>query len=634
MPYVETLFSHEVLLQPIPPSPQLQVVKGESSHSRHCRSIRVPLLILKPVEDEIRLRLAWLSVRVAQLYRTNIPRSQRPVNYPRGRAVPRVDYFCDTVVQPVLNLFYALRGSPSWPPIAYNKSSSNDCSLITFRRPQIDTTIITIPAEESSTLPAIVILSPTVLRGVISSDPYFISQVSDLLEDVWKSDPDTCVIGCDFENAITMRLELESGTQKIICSHMPISDLIPARILLACFLLFPLLAMGYVYWTWDGDRDDMEGIGPLPHPSSVPILPDSVIFAQYCRHSDFDYPLIYQSEEHGNQFLRWKEHMLTVVKSHFARSGDVLLGMTNRFAQLNPLLRPYYPAVLPPKSTMETFEKDRRSDPLCQFSLRLSRSSSFTIRILRELTESPDPAQTRPCRTYVCQLLSTDNRSLPHYAPLLCLKLFDDRFYPLVYYSQSWCTAEDLVRREIAVYTKLDFMQGSLIPYFYGAHLFTMSSGPPLYGILMEYIDMPTVSTERIKSLSEDEQLQLIRSARDGIRIFQYADISQHDWHRGQILIYRTANGDNKPSVHCVFIDFASCTQSTAAWEEHTRDDILNSAYSLIGPDDVLSPELVARVYGRRELWDRWSSSLEYEDSHYRPVKPFYALFGLKEDPY
>lgn len=165
----------------------------------------------------------------------------------------------------------------------------------------------------------------------------------------------------------------------------------------------------------------------------------------------------------------------------------------------------------------------------------------------------------------------------------------------------------------------------------------------------MEYIDMPTVSTERIKALSEDEQLQLvlflflldllsvdfrvqIRSARDGIRVFQYADISQHDWHRGQILMYRTTNGDNKPSVYCVFIDFASCTQSTASCEQHTRDDLIRNAYTLIGPDHALSPELVAQIYGHRELWDRWSTSPYYEDSHHQPVRPFFSVLGLKQD--
>lgn len=37
-----------------------------------------------------------------------------------------------------------------------------------------------------------------------------------------------------------------------------------------------------------------------------------------------------------------------------------------------------------------------------------------------------------------------------------------------------------------------------------------MPSGPPLYGILMEYIDGPTPSKVSIQALSEDEQLQLV----------------------------------------------------------------------------------------------------------------------------
>src|ERR1700761_641297 len=66
--------------------------------------------------------------------------------------------------------------------------------------------------------------------------------------------------------------------------------------------------------------------------------------------------------------------------------------------------------------------------------------------------------------------------------PTLCVKLFDDRFVPVksldpqssthdirLWWAQMlW--AENYVRTELAAYNKLEFMQGSLIPRFYGAH--------------------------------------------------------------------------------------------------------------------------------------------------------------------
>ncbi|KAK7688730.1 hypothetical protein QCA50_008269 [Cerrena zonata] len=139
----------------------------------------------------------------------------------------------------------------------------------------------------------------------------------------------------------------------------------------------------------------------------------------------------------------------------------------------------------------------------------------------------------------------------------------------------------------------------------------------------MEYIDAPTASKESIQALSEDEQLQLVQSTRHGIRILQYADISQHDWHRQQILICR-----HESSVHRVFIDFAACTQSLGGWQEHTSDDVGGSAYSLIG-NGVLSQEWVAQVYGHREVWDRWANCpQELEKLYYQPDSPFMSVLG------
>ncbi|KAK7688700.1 hypothetical protein QCA50_008238 [Cerrena zonata] len=209
-----------------------------------------------------------------------------------------------------------------------------------------------------------------------------------MMKSIWKSDPGTRVVACDLDNLVTLRLQHETDVREIIYSHGPMPDLVHTRVILAGFMIFPIIATRYIWWSVR-DEDEVDyGIGPILPPEYTPLLPDNVIFTRYWRHSDFDYPFLHQSEEHWAQFLRWKTHMVETVKSQPVFAGDVLLGKTNKFAQRNPLLRPYYPAILPPRPTMQTFENCHRPDPLRQFSSRLTQSSSFTVRILRELTES------------------------------------------------------------------------------------------------------------------------------------------------------------------------------------------------------------------------------------------------------
>lgn len=305
------------------------------------------------------------------------------------------------------------------------------------------------------------------LRGILDSSPEYITIISDLLVPIWKANTTTRVICCDLHSVLV--LKSQEGTQNIIYGHFPLPSLAAAKVILAAYFIPPLFAMEYLL---EPELFQSYGsVGPLLPLSSVPVLPDDVVFSSHCRQLDFDYPLIYNSEAYRNRFYRWKQYMFNVVKSYIFANGEMLHGTTNEFARLNPLLRPYYPALLPPRATIQFFKKYRRSNPLRQLSSRLDQSSSFTIRIIKELSKDEEP---RPCRTYTCQLVSTDNSASFQHMPVLCLKLYDDRFLSLQSIG-SWVTAEDLVRNEIAVYQKLDFMQGSMLPYFYGAHLVSQS---------------------------------------------------------------------------------------------------------------------------------------------------------------
>ena len=90
----------------------------------------------------------------------------------------------------------------------------------------------------------------------------------------------------------------------------------------------------------------------------------------------------------------------------------------------------------------------------------------------------------------------------------------------------DWITSEDSVRQEYGAYTRLSFMHGSLLPWYYGVHevsargkwstlltysQFTIPDGRILYGILMEFVDAPTLDKLGAVALSDEEQIQFVR---------------------------------------------------------------------------------------------------------------------------
>ncbi|KAK7688521.1 hypothetical protein QCA50_008059 [Cerrena zonata] len=608
------------------------MLRAASHHPcRRYQPKTTPQVIFENSIEGFRSNLITLTIITAELYRSNISTSDNILTYPRGQAITYIDYFCDGVVNPVVDLLSDLRARRGWSTITFRKSSrTNGCSLVTLYPPRMDFKFISVDGERKCpppVFPVVVVMPPFVLRGILDSAPECTAIILDLLEPVWKANPETQVVCCDLQNVLILKSQEGTQARDIICGHFPLPNLAAAKVILAAYLTRPLLRMGYLL-----EPELFEsrgGVGPLHPLPSVPVLPDDMIFSHCCRHSDFDYPLIYTSEAHRNQFYRWKQYMFNTVKSYTLASGDMLQGTTNEFVRLNPLLRPYYPALLPPRATMEFFKKYRRPDPFLQFSSRFDRSSSFTIRIIKELSKDHSDGMPRPCRTYTCQLISTDNSPFSEHIPVLCLKLYDDRFLSLQSL-RSWGAAEDMVRNEIAVYQKLDFMQGSMLPYFYGAHLFSTPSGLALYGILMEYIEAPTVSKNSIQVLSKTEQLQLIESVRHSVRVFQYADICQHDWHRNQILVRHKTNRHGESYAHCVLIDFGDCTQSLFPGDNHVTDDFRDSVLALAS-SEVLDHDTIAGVYGRRDPWDRRALGpwIPQEDLYYRPERPLLTLFGL-----
>ncbi|OBZ76067.1 hypothetical protein A0H81_03272 [Grifola frondosa] len=271
----------------------------------------------------------------------------------------------------------------------------------------------------------------------------------------------------------------------------------------------------------------------------------------------------------------------------------------------------------PPPSTMAHLNSVRRPCPLGQLREVLLGSQSFTLKMGRLLTPGrAKDGRTRMCRTYTCQLVTIDGRDLGDDGPVLCLKLYDDRFYPLHTPAEAmeygnmqnmmFGTAEAYICREIAVYEKLDFAQGSIIPYFYGVHLFTMRDGLQVYGTLMEYVEGYRLDSGVCWSFSERQKIQLVQSARHAVRVLQDGDISQ-PWHDGHILAHRAPTPSDLDRVHCVLVGFSAATQSLYLTENHRQDDFGSCTAALIEEGTGLFEDFVMEHMGPREVWDFFS---------------------------
>ncbi|EPQ50406.1 hypothetical protein GLOTRDRAFT_97024 [Gloeophyllum trabeum ATCC 11539] len=181
--------------------------------------------------------------------------------------------------------------------------------------------------------------------------------------------------------------------------------------------------------------------------------------------------------------------------------------------------------------------------------------------------------------------------------PLLFLKLFDERFFPLP--ADGWDPADppherfldfnlaiDMIRREEAAYKRVEYLQGSLLPHCYGFH---KACGWPVYGMLVEAISGPTLATYMRNNMKpQHEQLtDLITRLRHALRALRFAGIHQTDWHLDQILCPPNPD-DPALAPDIVMIDFAFALQSWGDWEGcplETRPRELEHALMAVGID-------------------------------------------------
>lgn len=93
----------------------------------------------------------------------------------------------------------------------------------------------------------------------------------------------------------------------------------------------------------------------------------------------------------------------------------------------------------------------------------------------------------------------------------------------------------------------------------------------------------------------------------------QYADVSQHDWHLGQILCNTVPSSQDETRVHCVLIDFSQASIGIDKHEFHRIDDFGQCLRTLCNPRSGFRASLVWDNFGLRETWDQIGASVNVD---------------------
>ncbi|CAL1712994.1 unnamed protein product [Somion occarium] len=355
--------------------------------------------------------------------------------------------------------------------------------------------------------------------------------------------------------------------------------------------------------------------GPPKDPNQ-PLASDEEVFATHHRHSDFDIATLIRDRARALQFFRWHEHVQRQYSKVVAHPNDTLNAMSNEAGQIVPDISPVYPFDFSemPTDTMTHLKSVQRDSPLMTAGITelFEKSKSFELRIQDVLSEGSKHSM---CTVYRCHITSIDNK--PVSSPTLCLKLFDDRFQflhnpteyedeldePLPRWFDRVLFAESYALNEAFAYDKLRIVQGTVVPWFYGTHQFTLPDGTVLYGLLMEYIEGWALDSEFARKLSADRQIKMIESCRHAARVLDLADVSQRDWHDGQIILYTNPTTELD---HAVLIDFASTTQTWLPDEVNYIANYFGVLHVLLGGqgDIGLDTELVWKHFGEPDDWD------------------------------
>ncbi|KAK7024452.1 hypothetical protein VNI00_016303 [Paramarasmius palmivorus] len=250
---------------------------------------------------------------------------------------------------------------------------------------------------------------------------------------------------------------------------------------------------------------------------------------------------------------------------------DILQVDVDAFSRKEIQLRFTLPLEKPPSERIECIMKEPRERMLdVDMALALARRQVATLRFrISTVVRSGCDKFSQVC---FGNLEWTDTEGNTAKTVMVCLKLFDETLFPIP--SPTDCREEyefsepqerllglnfavDMMRREKAVYERLEYLQGTLLPHVYGFHQFKLPDGRKVYGLLLEAIIGSALSSFTPQDWPESVQLNIVSHIRRGLQAIQFAGIKQGDWHLGQILLRSIPGKETDTEFAVVFIDFA-----------------------------------------------------------------------------
>ncbi|TFK34221.1 hypothetical protein BDQ12DRAFT_764147 [Crucibulum laeve] len=181
----------------------------------------------------------------------------------------------------------------------------------------------------------------------------------------------------------------------------------------------------------------------------------------------------------------------------------MITAVTNEVGMILPDIHPIYPfdAYKIPTDTATHLKTIQRESPLVTIGISeaFQRSRSFALNIHSILSEGSERSISAVTVVRSRQLTS-----------LQCLKEDDkepDELLPQLF--ERVLIAEMYALNEAFAYNKLRPAQGTVIPWFYGIHQFTLPNGTVLYGLLMEYIEGSVLDSNFTQELSPSRQIKM-----------------------------------------------------------------------------------------------------------------------------
>ncbi|KAG8985554.1 hypothetical protein FRB94_012229 [Tulasnella sp. JGI-2019a] len=420
-----------------------------------------------------------------------------------------------------------------------------------------------------------------------------------LLKDLLEPGSTQYALLTDLEGIIVLRCKTYDQRKAAFNYEVVVGQTI--RLTLAACLNM-VLPLGYM------DENIMQNKSPKGalNAPNLPASSDKDVFHACKSISDFDLYTLHQDRGRAEQFFRWKAWAAQQATKRPCATGDALIVQPSAFDRLYTCPPNAAPLLPLPSRTVTHLQEAQRPKALTVTAAvqSLKRFEVSITRIIKTAAEGSQIAAVYEVRMG---------------GQLLCLKVFDDRLYPieppedsedpLRYWFQGLQTAEDAVRTEQGVYQRLEHAQGSVVPWYYGAHLFTLPDGHQAFGILMELVDGSDPEQALLSERTEAEQMTFVESARHAVRVFQYADISQLDWESTQILCTPRVSSTSTRHLDCVFIDFTSATQSDTAYNSHQVDDYGNVLEIICDPAVGLPKWLLEKAFEPREEWDYYTTN-------------------------